>query len=44
MAFVAFIGGMLFIVEEGVSFYNLDMLWCGFLVMCMGVFMMYWFE
>ena len=44
VAFAAPIGGMLFTVEEGASFYNSDMLWRGFLATCTGVLTMHWLE
>jgi len=44
VAFGAPIGGMLFTVEEGTSFYNSDMLWRGFLATCTGVLSMHWLE
>ena len=44
VAFGAPIGGMLFTVEEGASFYSLAMLWRGFLATCMGVLTTHWLD
>ena len=44
VAFGAPIGGMLFTVEEGTSFYNSSMLWRGFLATCVGVLTSHWLE
>ena len=42
VAFGAPIGGVLFTVEEGSSFYSSGMLWRGFLATCMGVLTTHW--
>ena len=44
VAFGAPIGGMLFTVEEGTSFYNSSMLWRGFLPRMLGVLTSHWLE
>jgi chloride channel 7 len=44
VAFGAPIGGMLFTVEEGASFYSTAMLWRGFLATCMGVLTTHWLD
>jgi chloride channel 7 len=44
VAFGAPIGGCLFAVEEGASFYSQSMLWRGFLATCMGVLTIHWLD
>ena len=44
VAFGAPIGGCLFAVEEGASFYSQTMLWRGFLATCMGVLTIHWLD
>jgi|TARA_B110000977_G_C10791755_1_gene382723 H+/Cl- antiporter ClcA len=44
VAFGAPIGGCLFAVEEGASFYSNTMLWRGFLATCMGVLTIHWLD
>lgn len=40
-AFAAPIGGLLFCIEEGVSFYSTSVFWRGFLSTCIGVFVLH---
>ena len=44
VAFGAPIGGCLFAVEEGASFYSQTMLWRGFLATCTGVLTIHWLD
>lgn len=44
VAFGAPIGGMLFMVEEGVSFFSTRMMWRSFLATCAGVLTLHWLH